>query len=163
MIAKILATAWNCEWADSDGEIERRSGKSIAQIFSQDGEASFRKLEIEVVRDLATGPHKVVSLGGGAVMGTENRTTIAAQGLTCWLQATPATIAQRLEQDSATKSQRPDLTPLGGLEEIQTVLDQRFSVYQSCADFEFDTEGKSPNQVADEILVTVAKEQKMNS
>lgn len=162
-IAEILATAWNCDWADSDSEIEHRSGKSIAQIFSQDGEAEFRKLEIEVVRDLAAGPHKVVSLGGGTVMGIETRTAIAAQGLICWLQATPATIARRLEQDSVTRSQRPNLTPVGGLEEIQTVLDQRFSVYQSCANFEIDTEGKSLHQVAEEILIAVAREQKMNS
>ena len=162
-IAEILATSWNCGWADSDSEIEHRSGKSIAQIFSQDGETAFRKLEMEVVRDLASGHHKVISLGGGSVMEIKNRTAISTQGLTCWLQATPTTIAQRLEQDSVTRSQRPNLTPVGGLEEIQTVLDKRSSVYQSCANFDIDTEGKSLNQVAEEILVAVVKDQKMNS
>ena len=86
-VAEILAASRHWDWADSDVEIERRAGKSIALIFSQDGEAKFRQLECEVVRDLAKGQPRVVSLGGGAVMQEENRQVIAARGWTCWLQA----------------------------------------------------------------------------
>ena len=157
-VAEILARSWNCDWVDSDCEIERRAGKSIERIFEEDGETAFRDLETEVVRDLAAGPPCVVSLGGGAVMRTENREAIAAQGLACWLQATPATIAERLQRDTARRSQRPDLTPVGGMDEIELLLTQRSAVYQSCANFVVDTEGKSPQNVAEEILAAVKSE-----
>ncbi len=152
-VARLLAQELDCGWIDADDEIERRAGKSIAGIFADDGEVAFRDLESAVVADLAKQAQQIVALGGGAVMRDENRQAIAAGYVVC-LQASPGSLFARINADETTAARRPNLTAAGGIEEIKQVLDQRNPVYQRCADLIIDTEEKSPQQVADEILAS---------
>jgi shikimate kinase len=150
-VARLLALRLGCDWVDSDVEIELRAGKSIAEIFADDGEPAFRDLESRVLADLAKRKGTVIALGGGAILREENRKAISG-GVAIWLKASPATIVKRLAADPATRAQRPALTARGGEAEVIELLAQREPIYKQCANLEVDTEGQDPAAVADEIL-----------
>ncbi len=150
-VAKHLSAQLGCPWVDADVELERCAGKSITTIFAEDGEEAFRDLESRVVAQWAERDQTIVALGGGAVLRQENRTAIAT-GTTVWLQATAETLARRITADPTSAARRPSLTGGGSEAEISEVLAQRTEIYRQCADFQVDTEGKTPLEVADEIV-----------
>jgi shikimate kinase len=150
-VAKLLAARRGCEWIDSDEEVERRAGKSIAAIFADDGEAAFRQLEAEVVHELCKRERIIVALGGGAVLSEDNRAAIRRAGHVVLLTAGVDTLASRLAADPSTAGRRPNLTTAGGREEIEAVLAERTPIYLACATLVIDTEGKTPAEVADLI------------
>ena len=181
-VAQLLALRLGWDWVDADVEIELRAGKSIAAIFADDGEPAFRDLESAVIAELTgvgqpsrlskdkrdafptpdltgqagTPLHEVSRLvlacGGGAVLRLENRQALQAAGKVVWLQARPETILERIATDATTAGRRPQLTTSGGAIEVQELLAQRLPLYQQCANLTIDTEGKSPAEVAEEIL-----------
>jgi shikimate kinase len=130
-------------------------GKSIAAIFADEGEATFREAEAAVVAEVCRRRRTIIALGGGAVLSEANRTDIRSAGIVVWLRATVQTLAQRLAADEKTASRRPDLTTTGGLSEIETVLATREPIYRACATFEVDTEGKTPGEIVDEIVARI--------
>lgn len=150
-VARRVAELLELECCDADGEVERRAGKSIKQIFADDGEPAFRDLEVEVIAELVQRRNVVLSLGGGAVMRDETRRAITA-GTVVWLTARPETVYQRMAADAKTAEQRPNLTTAGGLAEINALLKQREPVYRACADFTVETDDKSTEQIAQEIV-----------
>ncbi len=151
-VARLLAARLGWPTFDADVVIESRAGKSIAQIFADEGEPSFRDWESKIVAELAAIDQCVLALGGGAVVRPENRATIARQGHVVWLQASPETLWQRIQADQATAPRRPNLTPQGGITEIIATLDARAAIYRQCAQLEVDTQGKTPDEVAEAIL-----------
>jgi shikimate kinase len=151
-VAQILAERLGWPWHDADAEIETRAGKSIKQIFEQDGEPAFRDLETEIIGELSEQNQVILALGGGAVVRPQNRAAIARQGRVVWLSAAPETLWARIQADATTAARRPNLSPAGGINEIIATLDARRDIYRECADLEIETEGKSPAQVADAIL-----------
>ncbi|MBN1911834.1 MAG: shikimate kinase [Pirellulales bacterium] len=151
-VAKLLAGRLGWEWIDADVEIERRAGKSIKEIFEEDGEPAFRELEVEVTGELCGVPRLVLAAGGGAPMRDENREAMRAGGKVVWLRAAAPTINARMSGDVTTATRRPDLTDRGGLAEVVQLLAVREPIYRQTADVEIDTEGKTPEQIADEIL-----------
>jgi len=153
-LARLLAEQLGWEWIDADVEIERRAGKSIARIFAEDGEPAFRDLEAEVIADLCRRRQLVLAAGGGAPMRPESRRAMRASGKVVWLKALPETILARMSADATTAGRRPDLTDKGGLEEILQLLARREPVYRQSAHLEVDTEGKSPETIAAEILAS---------
>lgn len=150
-VAKLLARRLAQAAFDSDVEVEQRAGKTIKQIFEEDGEQCFRDLEVAAIGQLARQPDAVVALGGGAVMRAENREAIR-EATVFWLKASPETVFQRISVDAKTTAQRPNLTAFGGLAEIEALLADREPVYEACANFIVDTEGKSAEHVADDIV-----------
>lgn len=157
-VGRVLAERLDWEFIDTDAEVERVAKRSIADIFADEGEEAFRKLEIEAIRANAQRAKCVLSLGGGAVMRQPNRDAIGP-AYTVLLTATAESIHQRLTQDSATSEQRPNLTSAGGLAEVRELLAKRAATYKSCADLVVDTEGRTVEQIADVIIqdVPVAK------
>jgi len=153
--ARALAERLGWDWVDADTEIEARAGKSIAQIFIDDGEQAFRDAESRVVAELAVRDRTVLALGGGAVLREENRRALADRGPVVWLTASPETLWRRIQADPATGSRRPNLTIAGGITEIIATLDARRPIYRQCADVEVDTEERTPAEVADAILAQV--------
>lgn len=151
-VARLLAARLGWAWVDSDAEIEREAGATIAEIFAREGEAGFRDREAAVVARLLENDNRVVALGGGAVLREESRQSLAAAGRVVWLRATAETIHQRLSADPSTVTGRPNLTASGGMPEIRDLLQRREAIYQQCADLEVDTENKDPAAVANEIL-----------
>jgi shikimate kinase len=151
-VARELAPRLGWEWVDADVEVERQAGRSIAAIFAEVGEASFRQLESQVLAELLRRQRIVLAAGGGAVLRAENRELLAAAGKVVWLKAEAATIFRRVTADDTTAARRPNLTPRGGEQEIVELLAQRMPLYRQCANLEIETEGKTPAELADEIL-----------
>ena len=151
-VARLLGLKLGWPWVDADVEIELQAGKSIAAIFEDDGEPAFRDLETDVVRELAARDATVIALGGGAVLRPQNREALRQRCWIAWLSATPETLCERIAACSTTPTKRPNLTSRGGIDEIIELLAERTPIYRQCADFEADTEGKTPEEVAGEIL-----------
>lgn len=155
-LARLLAERLEWSWVDLDDEIERAAGKPIAKIFQEDGEPAFRDLESQTVRDWCGRDAVVIATGGGAPLREENRRAMRASGKVVWLTASPRTIHARMQGDATTAARRPPLTASGGLEEIIRLLAQREPIYRQTADIVIDTEGRSPEQLLEEILGRIA-------
>lgn len=152
-VARYVADRLGWSWVDADVELERRAGQTIQEIFAARGEAVFRDLESAVLRDLVASGPQVLALGGGVVLREENRMMLAqSPAAVVWLQARPETLQQRLLGDPTTTARRPQLTSRGGIDEIRALLAQREPLYRQCADVALDTEGRTPEQVAEEIV-----------
>lgn len=151
-MARLLADKLGWEWIDADVEVERRAGKPITRIFAEDGEPAFRDLEAAVTTQLCQQKHLVLAAGGGAPLRAETRRTMRESGRVVWLTALPETIHARMSGDATTAGRRPSLTDKNALDEIIHLLQKRESVYREAAHIQVDTEAKSPEQIAHEIL-----------
>jgi shikimate kinase len=152
-VARELAARLAYNGIDADDMIEQEAGKTIAQIFTDNGEPAFRDLEVKAVAALCNKSRIVVALGGGAVLREANRLAIAKTGgPVVWLTATVDTILDRIATDSTSSVRRPNLTAGGGREEVERLLAERAPLYRQCATLVVDTEGKSAEEVAGEIL-----------
>lgn len=150
-LAKLLAKQLGWDWIDADVEIERRAGKTIAQIFAEQGEPVFRDIEAQVIADLCRRDRLVIAAGGGAPMRPESRGAMREGGRVVWLTARPETILARMTGDATTAARRPNLTEKDPLEEILHVLQVREPIYREAAHWSVDTEGKTPDELADTI------------
>jgi shikimate kinase len=151
-LARLLADRLGWDWVDADVEIERRAGKSIAKIFAEDGEAAFRELEARVIGELCRRDRLVLAAGGGAPLRQDNRDAIRCGGKVVWLRAAPETILARMSGDPTTPGRRPHLTDEDPLAEIVQLLRRREPIYQEAAHLTVDTEAKTPDRLAAEIL-----------
>jgi shikimate kinase len=155
-VAAALAEQLGWPWVDADAELERRAGKSIRQIFAEDGEAAFRDLESAVVADLARGERQIIALGGGAILREQNRQAIQSRGQVVWLKASAETLLARIEADQTTAERRPSLTGRGGLAEIRELLAARTPLYAACADLAIDAGHLTPDEIARQILTSLS-------
>jgi shikimate kinase len=151
-VAKQLALALAWDWVDADVEIELKAGRTIAAIFAEQGEPAFRELESQTLARLLGRSKLVIAAGGGAVVRCENRKLLKRSQGVVWLQAAAETIWQRIQGDATTAARRPNLTGMGGLTEVQTLLAQRTPWYAECASLTVDTDGKSVAAICGEIL-----------
>jgi shikimate kinase len=149
-IARLLADRLGWSWCDADHILEERHGKTIRQIFDEDGETSFRDKETAVLRELATQTQCVIATGGGVVLRPENRVQLRT-GVTIWLTAAPCLLWQRLQADATTAQRRPNLAQ-GGLAEIEDMLRIRQPLYEACADWTVDATAPEPEQLTEQIL-----------
>jgi len=147
-----LARRLKWDWLDADNELERRAGRSIREIFATEGESMFRQLEREVLVDLLSRRRLVLSTGGGCVLNAETRRDLCAAGPVVWLNASVETIASRILHDTTTKARRPNLTTVGGIDEIRVLLAQRAPLYRECATIAIDTEGLSLDEVVARVV-----------
>ena len=142
---KLANRLWQ-ELVDTDKLIVKKAGKTIADLFEQDGEQRFRDIETEVVKEVAKLQDVVISLGGGAVLREENRHALKDAGhKVIYLKCDPEVLHRRIEADAATSLMRPSLTHLGGgLDEIEKVLAEREPIYRSAMTAELDVTNLSP-------------------
>ena len=104
MVGKGLAKKLNLSFIDMDDYIEERNFRSIPQIFAEDGEAGFRKLEQKALAELANFEDVVIATGGGAPCFFNNMEVIKNSGRSIYLKGSPRIIAERLKQ---SKVERP--------------------------------------------------------
>jgi shikimate kinase len=154
-VGKRVASILKWEFIDSDAIIEKQAGKSIEEIVETGGWSAFRKEEEKVIKRLAILDKKVLATGGGVILNPMNRELLVKHSILIWLQADIATIKNRMGQDGKTGSQRPGLTNMGSMEEIEAVLLERTPYYQNVADYIIDTSKKSIDEIADEIVTLV--------
>ncbi len=99
-VGKIIADRLGRPFVDTDLEIETRSGRSIAAMFAEEGELSFRAWEERTLAELAGEfPEAVLATGGGVVLYERNRRRLRDFGFVAWLQASPEELARRLGTD----------------------------------------------------------------
>ncbi len=148
-VARLLADKLSWQWSDADEVLQHRFGRSIRQIFADEGELGFRDKESAVLEDLAHTDKQVVATGGGIILRPENREKLKA-GKVVWLTAPTEVLWKRLQNDATTADRRPNLTQ-GGHAEIEELLKIRLPLYAACADWQVDTSSQTPEAVADAI------------
>ena len=127
-VGKLLAELTGMPLVDMDSLIVERAGKSINEIFAEDGEPHFRTLERELARELAAKEGQIISTGGGIVLNSDNIADFEKTGLVVCLLASAETVLDRVRHDSA----RPLLA--GDKEaKIIELLEGRCALYESIA------------------------------
>ena len=155
-VGKMMAHQLGLVFVDSDEEIENRAGRTIAEIFAEDGETGFRRREREVIAELSGHDELVLAAGGGAVLDPATRDDWSGPDtLVIWLTATPEELARRISADDTSSGRRPSLTGGGVLEEITGVLAQRADLYHGCQTLTIDTTGRTIEEVAAEGVEAV--------
>lgn len=155
-VAKILGQRLGWTVYDSDVLVEKHSGKSIAALFSEEGEPAFRDLEAKAIASLlAQNEPLILATGGGAPLHPATRREFKRGGIVVWLKASAETILARMNADASNHSRRPQLTDLKPLEEIKTLLEERSPIYSRTATLALDTETKTPDELAREILTVL--------
>ena len=133
---------------DTDKMIELKSGRTIAEIFDTEGEEYFRGLETECVRGLLSEmTHYVIATGGGLPMREENRKLLKKLGKVVYLRIRPETVYERLKNDTT----RPLLRGEDPMGKITAMIGKRGPKYEECADVIIDVDGKSFEQILQEI------------
>lgn len=150
-IARPLAKMLGWKTVDSDDLIEERAGKTIKEIFEDEGEPAFRQLEKDILTELLNEEELIIAAGGGAILNPQSRELMKQSGPVVWLQATIQELSERIAADSQTETRRPDLTPLGVREEIEEVLNHRVPMYEEAATMIIITTGKTPEEIATEV------------
>jgi shikimate kinase/3-dehydroquinate synthase len=152
MVAQGVARSLGWDAVDTDDEVVRLAGKSIPDIFGQDGEPHFRKLERQALEDACQKTRVVIATGGGAVIDPNNRVLMRRSGVVVCLEANPGTIYQRLpkEEESPT-AVRPLLAMSDPMERI-VELKQSRQAYYAMADWTVQTDHLTLPEVCHEVV-----------
>ncbi len=153
-VSQIVARRLGWELVDTDDEIVRLAGKPIPDIFAQDGEEHFRKLEHQALSNVCQKSGMVISTGGGIIMADENRRIMQESGVVICLEAEPVTIYNRLmidSQKSGEKVVRPLLAADDPLERITSLKESRQSNYAK-SDWTVHTDSLTMEEVAGEVV-----------
>ena len=152
-VGKIISDEMFLSFFDTDEEIESRTGASIDWIFDLEGEAGFRKRESDILNEMVEKNSIVLSTGGGIILSDNNRELLSSRGTVFYLSTPILTQVERTAKDK----DRPLLKD-GDPEEILTKLhNEREALYEMVSDHVVDTEYKSSNQVASEIISLAKK------
>lgn len=150
-IGQLLAAQWNIPFRDTDHVIEELSGKSVADIFLEDGEDEFRILEKKVLRQELLSDEIVLALGGGAPISADAQSALRAiASPVIYLDISLATVAPRI----GFNRDRPLLlhNPRG---QWQTLMEARRPIYEAIADTIIDVNDKSESEIVSQILEVV--------
>jgi len=152
-IGAILAKQLGWSFIDVDILIAQHSGRTIAELFAEEGESGFRKRERDACQSLRRSKRTVIALGGGALNEPENRTLVRRLGKVVWLRAPAAILWARISQDAKSADDRPDLTSTGGLPEVEAMLEEREPLYRRVAHHMVDTFPGAPDDIAAAIEI----------
>ncbi len=147
-VARTLSEMTKKEKVDTDDIITERVGKSISDIFSEDGEEYFRKVEREVVSSLTAENDLIVACGGGVIKSEENLAQLKRGGTVVFLYASPETVLERVSRNN----RRPLLEGKKNLSDIKAMMDERMPFYEKAYDIRIDVDGKSLEEIAEEII-----------
>ena len=147
-VSRYLDVECHMHRVEMDQEIERREGRTISQIFAQEGEEYFRERETELLRELSKKQDIVVSCGGGVPKREENIRLMKESGTVVWLEAEPETILERVSRNN----NRPLLEGKKNIEAIRDMMQERRPFYKGAADICVKADGRSVASVAKEIL-----------
>ena len=154
-IGPILANTLGFDFADIDKVIEERLGKSVKEIFQEDGEKYFREIEHGILEEMSLRKHCVISLGGGSVVDPANFNIVSNSGILVYLHSSPEHLLKRLQH----KSDRPVLSDSEGQrlgkeklrERVLQLYSAREPIYTR-AHLTIDTEEKKVGITVDEIV-----------
>lgn len=145
-VGQLLSKQMQLPLVDMDAVVEERAGKSITDIFAQDGEPHFRALEREITQDLSAREGQIISTGGGIVLNPDNITDYEQNGLVVCLLASAEEILKRVKHDDT----RPLLAG-DKQEQIIQLLEGRRPLYEAVS-HKINTDGLSPDEIAGKII-----------
>lgn len=135
---------------DTDKQIERRQGRSIRDIFAEDGEAAFRRMETDCIKELLAEngtSMQIFSTGGGTPVLEENRGLLKKLGTVVYLKVSPDVVYERLKGDTT----RPLLQTENPRARIEELLAARKDAYESAADVIVEVDDKRLEEIVEEI------------
>lgn len=147
-VAQYLHTLLGWQVYDSDEVFVREYG-AINTFFTTYGEQIFRTKEEGIIAQLCQNQNAIISLGGGAVLSDRTRSLLSQVGQVVYLQASPQTLADRLQNDK-TRPLLPNNEDR--LQRITSLLQQRQPLYEQVATVVVQTDGKIPQQIAQIII-----------
>ncbi len=148
-VGRALAARLDRGFIELDTVIEEKAGKSIPEIFQQDGEIGFRELEIEVAKEVARQKNAVIACGGGIVLNKINIDRLRKECVIVYLTASPNTILKRTSDD---KNERPLLSVSDRASQIKELLRFRQPFYERAADIKIDTTRLNIDSVVEQII-----------
>ncbi len=148
-VGKLLAKKLGKEFIELDALIEEKAGKSIPEIFRQDGEIAFRQLEIEVTESIAGRKNTVIACGGGVVLNTINIDRLRRDCVIIHLTAAPSVI---LKRTAADRDSRPLLAAGDRSQQIERLLKYRQPFYERAADITVNTSRLKVEEVIGMII-----------
>lgn len=148
-VGKRLSKELDMEFLDTDEWIEQKEGTTISDIFATKGEAAFRTMETECLKDLLNrqGRPFVLSVGGGLPIREENRRLLAQIGTVIFLKVSPDTVFMRVRNDKT----RPLLQTANPRGRIMDLMNARKGFYEDAAEYIIEADNKSFEEIMDEI------------
>ena len=156
IVGALLAERLNLPFLDSDRAIEKKSGKSITEIFSQDGEAAFREMEMNFLQELEAVEPSVIAVGGGLPTSENALPLMHEIGLVIYLNTSLLTLIKRLREE---KQHRPLLRDLSDAEFhpfVEDLLSKRVHFYKQ-AKLIMPNERNNPNELVEKLEKELGK------
>ncbi len=153
-VGKLLAQRLKRHYLDLDRKIEKETGRPVQEIFANEGEAAFRRLEAKAVNEAASLQGHVIATGGGVMCDERNVQSLKAGGLLICLTASPDAILERTGSNLASRPLLAGADPKGRIEEL---LKLRAPFYAQ-ADWTIDTSNRTLHEVVEEILCRLVKQ-----
>jgi shikimate kinase len=146
-VGRLVADLLRFTFLDTDELIVASAGKSITEIFAQQGEAAFRKLECKIVEELAGRTQTVISTGGGIPVNPANLASLKSHALIVCLWASP----EKIWENVRNQNHRPLLQDTNPQAKIRALLAAREPFYRQ-ADVLLNTELRSVREVAQQVI-----------
>ena len=159
VVGQVLAKQLNRQLIEVDAIIEQTAGKTISDIFSNDGEIYFRELEIEAIKWAAAGEKQVIACGGGVVLNTINIDRLRVTGVIINLSAAPEIILKRTIKQNGSRPLLNVEQPLDRIKELQKL---RKPLYDRAADVTINTSKLNIDAVAEKIINRLKKYEGFN-
>ena len=150
-VGKIISDELFLDFFDTDDEIEKRTGASIDWIFDLEGEEGFRRRESAILSEMVQKNSIVLSTGGGIILDSSNRELLSSRGTVFYL-STPISI--QVER-TANDKDRPLLKNGNPSEILSKLHEERKGLYESVSDHVVETDSKSSQEVASQIVKLV--------
>lgn len=153
-VGRLLARRLGWSFVDTDEIVARASGKSIPEVFAEEGEEGFRDRETQAILGVAAGEKQVIATGGGAVLRAENGAALRAAGPVIWLTVRPEVVVARTARRAAERPLLARASEEGNgdlLAHILRMLGERGPKYQAVAHLVVDASDRAPHAVAAEI------------
>ena len=144
---RMLAKEMGYAFADTDEEVTKRTGVSIAYIFDVEGEEGFRKRECLALKECLNDNNTILSTGGGIVLSKENRDLLQDRGTVVYLQTSIRSQVKR----TASTNNRPLLQDKDPEETLEKLMLTRAPLYEEIADITIMTDNKSLQEMSKEI------------
>jgi len=157
-IGAILAGRLHCEMIPMDALIVYEAGKTIPQIVETSGWERFREIESQVAQKVARLQSTINATGGGVILNPENVKALRATGIVFWLDVSVDNILQRIGEDP----NRPSLTGRASRrDDMAATVAEREELYRGAAHYIIDTNDKSQEQIAEEIVKILQEQEGM--
>ncbi|MGE4559183.1 MAG: shikimate kinase [Desulfobulbus sp.] len=156
-VGRILASRLGYRFIDTDSEICRQLGATIAEIVAQHGWPYFRQAEARLLRELCSSVNMIIATGGGAIEHRGEWEQLRQIGFVAWLDADADTINKRIASDPVSASQRPELSTKkkSVRDETAMLLQHRRPLYATGSDLRLDTVLDTPENLAAKLHETI--------